>query len=79
MRNTADVTGDKPIVQLYSISDESTVYPLDTFYDIHGRKGEMLFFLSRTDYSFCPGQTFVICRYYRLIKSSHRNKNELIQ
>jgi hypothetical protein len=31
-----------------SISSESAVNPLVAFYDIHGRKGEVLFALSRT-------------------------------
>jgi hypothetical protein len=44
MRNTADVTGGKPIaVLLQSISDVS-VNPLVAFYDIHRGKREMLFF-----------------------------------
>jgi hypothetical protein len=42
MRNTADVTGGKPIaVLLQSISGVS---PLVAFYDIHGGKREVLFF-----------------------------------
>jgi hypothetical protein len=45
MRNTADVTGGKPIaVLLQSISDVSVVNPLVSFYDIHGGKREVLFF-----------------------------------
>jgi hypothetical protein len=46
MKNTADVqTGGKPIsVLLQSILGESAINPLVTFYDIHGRKGEVLFF-----------------------------------
>jgi hypothetical protein len=42
MRNTADVTGGKPIaVFLQSISG---VIAINAFYDIHGRKREVLFF-----------------------------------
>jgi hypothetical protein len=42
MRNTADVTGDKPIAfLLQSISDVSA---LVAFYDIHGGKRELLFY-----------------------------------
>jgi hypothetical protein len=38
MRNTADVTGGKPIaVLLESIAGVSAINPLDFFYDIHGR------------------------------------------
>jgi hypothetical protein len=45
MRNTADVTGGKPIaVFLQSIIDVSAINPLVALYDIHGRKGELLFF-----------------------------------
>jgi hypothetical protein len=45
MRNTADVTGGKPIaVLLQSISGVSAVNPLVAFYDIHGGKRELLFF-----------------------------------
>jgi hypothetical protein len=45
MRTTADVTGGKPIaVLLQSISGVSAINPLAAFYDIHGRKREVLFF-----------------------------------
>jgi hypothetical protein len=45
MRNTADVTGGKPIaVLLQSISGVSAVISLVAFYDIHGGKREMLLF-----------------------------------
>jgi hypothetical protein len=45
MRNTADVTGGKPIaVLLQSISGVSAIKPLVAFYDIHGGKREVLFF-----------------------------------
>jgi hypothetical protein len=45
MRNTADVTGGKPIaVLLQSISGVSAINTLVTFYDIHGGKREMLLF-----------------------------------
>jgi hypothetical protein len=45
MRNTADVTGGKPIaVLLQSISGVSAINSLVDFYDIHGGKREMLFF-----------------------------------
>jgi hypothetical protein len=49
MRDTADVTGGKPIaVLLQSISGVSVINPLVVFYDIHGGKREVLFF-------YCPG------------------------
>jgi hypothetical protein len=45
MRNTADVTGGKPIaVLLQSISGVSDINSLVAFYDIHGGKREVLFF-----------------------------------
>jgi hypothetical protein len=45
MRNTADVTGGKPIaVLLPSISDVNAINPLVAFYDIHEGKREVLFF-----------------------------------
>jgi hypothetical protein len=45
MRNTADVTGGKPIaVLLQPISGVSAIDPLVAFYDIHGGKREVLFF-----------------------------------
>jgi hypothetical protein len=45
MMNTADVTGGKTIaVLLQSISGVSAINPLVAFYDIHGRKREVLFF-----------------------------------
>jgi hypothetical protein len=45
MKKTADVTGGKPIaISLQSISDDSAIYPLVAFYDIHGRKRDVLFF-----------------------------------
>jgi hypothetical protein len=44
MRNTADVTGGKPITVLsQSISGVSAINPLVAFYDIHGEKREVLF------------------------------------
>jgi hypothetical protein len=45
MKNTADVTGGEPIaVLMQSISGVSAINPLVAFYDIHGRKREVLFF-----------------------------------
>jgi hypothetical protein len=45
MRNTADVTGGKPIaVLLQSIAGVSAINPLVAFYDIHGGKREVPFF-----------------------------------
>jgi hypothetical protein len=44
MRNTADVTGGNSIaVRLQSISGLIAVNPFVAFYDIHGRKREVLF------------------------------------
>jgi hypothetical protein len=45
MKNTANVTGGKPIaVLLQSISGVSAINPLVAFYDIYGGKREVLFF-----------------------------------
>jgi hypothetical protein len=45
MRNTAEVTGGKPIaVLLQSISGVSAINPLVALYAIHGGKREVLFF-----------------------------------
>jgi hypothetical protein len=45
MKNTADVTGGKPVAVLsQSISGVSAINPLATFYDIHDGKREVLFF-----------------------------------
>jgi hypothetical protein len=45
MRNTADVTGGKPIaVLLQSILGVSAINPLVAFNNIHGGKREVLFF-----------------------------------
>jgi hypothetical protein len=45
MKNTADVTGGKPIaVLLQYILGVSAIDPLVAFYDIHGGKREVLFF-----------------------------------
>jgi hypothetical protein len=45
MRNTADVTGGKPIaVLLQSISGVSAINPLVAFHDIYGGKREVRFF-----------------------------------
>jgi hypothetical protein len=50
MRNTADVTGSNPIaVFSQSIAGVSTVNPLVAFYDIHERKGGVLFFYFVSD------------------------------
>jgi hypothetical protein len=50
MWNTTDMTGGKPIaVWSQSISGVSAINPLFNFYDIHRRKGEVLFFCSVPD------------------------------
>jgi hypothetical protein len=49
MRNTADVTGGKPIAfLLQSISGVSALNPLVAFYDIHGGKREVLLFIIKS-------------------------------
>jgi hypothetical protein len=47
MKNTADVTGGKPIAVLLQSIGVSSINPLVAFYDIRGGKREMLLF--------CPG------------------------
>jgi hypothetical protein len=50
MWNTADVAGGKPIaVWSQSISGVRAINSLVALYDIHGRKGEVLFFYSGPD------------------------------
>jgi hypothetical protein len=45
VKNTADVTGGKPIaVLLQPLSGVSGINPLVAFYDIYGGKREVLFF-----------------------------------
>jgi hypothetical protein len=45
VKNTADVTGGKPIAfLLQSISGVSAINPLVAFYDIHGGRGAILLF-----------------------------------
>jgi hypothetical protein len=44
MRNTAGMTGGKPIaICSQSISGVSVINPLVAFYDIHGRKRDSLY------------------------------------
>jgi hypothetical protein len=60
MKNTADVTGGKPIaVLLQSISDASAINPLIAFYDIMEEKEKCYSFtLSRT-----PHETIIIFKF----------------
>jgi hypothetical protein len=64
MRNTADVTGGKPIaVSLQSISGVSAINPLVALYDIHGGKKRCYtFILSRTPHEAC----IIFIRYLEL-------------
>jgi hypothetical protein len=66
MKNTTDVTGGKPIaVLLQSISGVSAINPLVAFYDIHGGKREVLFFVfvpdTTRDYQISK-QVFIDCK-----------------
>jgi hypothetical protein len=57
VRYTADVTGGKPIaVKSQFIAGVSAINYLVAFYDIHGRKGEVVFFVP----SQTPHENFVI-------------------
>jgi hypothetical protein len=50
MKNTTEETGDRPIIVWSQfVSVVSTANPLVAFYDIHGRKGEVLLFCSIPD------------------------------
>jgi hypothetical protein len=50
MSNTADVTGGKPIaVCSQSISGVKAINSIVAFYDIHGKKREVLFFYFVSD------------------------------
>jgi hypothetical protein len=69
VKNTADVTGGKPIaVLLQSISGISAINPLVAFYDIHGGKREALFFY------FVPDTTRVNIYNYFVTGSLDPNK-----
>jgi hypothetical protein len=62
MRNTADVTGGKPIAVLLAfISGVSAINPLVPFYDIHGGKREVPF------YYFVPDTTRIVVYKKRFI------------
>jgi hypothetical protein len=55
MMNTADTIGDKPSATCsQSISDVSAVGPLVAFYDITGRKTELLIYSSVPDITLSP-------------------------
>jgi hypothetical protein len=55
MRNTADVTGGKPIaVLLQPILGVSAINPLVAFYDIHEEKRNVLFFYFVPDTTRAP-------------------------
>jgi hypothetical protein len=61
MRNIADEIGGKSIAALQSISGVSAINPLVAFYDIHGRKGEVLLFYfvpdtTRDELEICLGK-----------------------
>jgi hypothetical protein len=62
MRNTADVTGGKPIaVLLQSISGVSAINPLVAFYDIQWGKREVLFFYFVPDTTRDMKKNYVLC------------------
>jgi hypothetical protein len=66
MRNTADVTGGKPIaVLLQCISGVRAINPLVAFYDIHGGKREVLFFYFVPDTT--RDRTNYILSYWRIV------------
>jgi hypothetical protein len=78
MKNTADVTGGKPIpVLLQSISGVCAINPLVAFYDIHGGKREVLFFyfVPDTTRDFCPYNNIVTVT-FRKIQINHLRKQK---
>jgi hypothetical protein len=60
MRNTADVTGKPIAILLQSISGVSAINPLVAFYDIHGRKREVLFYYFVPDTTRDPDSLYLI-------------------
>jgi hypothetical protein len=76
MRDTADVTGGKPIaVLLQSISGVSAVNPLVAFYDIHGEKRVVLFFYFVSDAtrdSRTPHEIYVL-NYFIIVVAKNKN------
>jgi hypothetical protein len=83
MRNTADVTGGKPIaIFLQSISGVSAINPLVAFYDIHGGKREVIFFYfvpdtTRDDYIDASKTTLPESVLYELPYLSESVENEV--
>jgi hypothetical protein len=81
VRNTAEVTGGKPIAVLWqSISDLSAVNPLVAFYDIHGRKGAALFALSRTpheieQHNIHPSCNIICWEFIPMLRGLRRSNN----
>jgi hypothetical protein len=62
MRNTADVTGGKPIaVFLHSISGVSAINPLAAFNDIHGGKRGVLIFYFVPDTTRDTRHMYIAC------------------
>jgi hypothetical protein len=68
MKNTADVTGGKPIaVLLQSISGVSAFNPLAASYDIHGGKREVLFFYFVPDTTQDINISYYICNPFKTV------------
>jgi hypothetical protein len=79
MKNTADVTGGKLIaVLLQSISDVSAINPLVAIHDIHGGKGEVLFFYSVPDITrdMAPKHGFLNCKHLKQEDVPHHSSDE---
>jgi hypothetical protein len=76
MRNTADVTGGKPIADLLqSTSGVNAINPLVAFYDIHVGKGEVLFFYFVPD---TPRDTFLFWMSWVLLHSLTPTNNHWV-
>jgi hypothetical protein len=73
MRNTADVPDGKPAFWSQSISGVSAIN--DAFYDIHGRKGEvLLFILSRTPHETCIQYSKMVFLLFLCMQQAKRKK-----
>jgi hypothetical protein len=76
MRNTAGVTGGKNIAVVFqSISGVSAINPLVAFYDIHGKKREVLFFYFVSD---TTRDSLLLDLYYLFLKNMILIQSSLI-
>jgi hypothetical protein len=79
MSNTADVTGKPIAVWSQTISDVNAINTLVAFYDIHGRKREVLFFYFVPDTARDVQYFHYLFHYYRIKLRSNDNSSIAIQ